>query len=280
MTARRASACALALLFWPALHVGLAPSACAAGDSAALVIDTGDAVTNYCVELPDESVSGLELIVLAGEQHGLSYRFGFGGQAVCMLEGVGPTGDDCFEYYPDFWGYWRGDGSGGWTWSSSGAGSARVSPGDVEGWSWGSGDDGSSHPPPPSTRYSDVCTAAAPARTETQPHRSRGDRDARSAQTRQRPARSVAAPARTAAQRDATSNRDADSKTQRRAEPTEEVITHRSAATPGPEPHASAAARPAVAERGGARPPLAGIVALALASIFVVGGLVLRHRRP
>lgn len=127
-----------------------------------LVVDTGESEHRMCVELPRAQVSGTDLIVLAGEQHGLSYRFGYGGGAVCMLAGVGADGDDCFEKYPDFWGYWRGDGSGGWSWSSSGAGSTRVSNGDVEGWSWGSGSDGSSHPPPPRTTFSSVCAQAAP----------------------------------------------------------------------------------------------------------------------
>ena len=161
--------------------------ACAGtGARAALVVDTGETVHSYCVALSDDEVSGAELIVLAARQHGLSYRFGYGGGAVCMLAGVGTDGDDCFEKYPDFWGYWRGDGSGGWTWSSTGASSTRVSNGDVEGWSWGSGGDGSSHPAPPRTGFSSVCPRAAaepappPAPKERpQPGRaSRSDTDA------------------------------------------------------------------------------------------------------
>lgn len=145
-------------------------TACAgSGSRAALVVDTGDSALSYCVALPDDSVSGTELIVLAAEQHGLSYRFGYGGDAVCMLAGVGTSGDDCFERYPDFWGYWRGDGSGGWSWSGSGAGSTRVSDGDVEGWSWGSGSDGSSHPAPPGTTFGSVCPAAEPRPSEREP---------------------------------------------------------------------------------------------------------------
>jgi pyruvate/2-oxoglutarate dehydrogenase complex dihydrolipoamide acyltransferase (E2) component len=146
--------------------IGLAPgTACAgAGERAALVIDTGTTDIRLCVELNDQSVTGLELIELAGEQHGLEYHLGFGGQAVCMLAGVGPTGDDCFEQYPDYWGYWRGDDGGGWSWSSTGAGTTEVEDGDVEGWAWGSGDGGDSHPQPPATDFADVCkTAPAPS---------------------------------------------------------------------------------------------------------------------
>jgi hypothetical protein len=112
------------------------------------------------VALPDPSVSGIELIELAGQQHGLDYGFGYGGNAVCRLDGVGSEGGDCFSEHPDFWGYWRGDGSGGWTWSSSGAGSTTVEDGDVEGWSWGSGQDGDTHPRPPATSFSSVCASS------------------------------------------------------------------------------------------------------------------------
>lgn len=158
------------LLAGAATPVLTASAACAGtGDRAALVVDTGESTFSYCVSLPDGSVSGLELIELANDQHGLQYRFGDGGQAVCMLANVGAEGDDCFGEYPDFWGFWRGDGSGGWTWSSVGAGSTLVRDGDIQGWSWGSGQDGSTHPDPPPTRYTDVCkpTAAPPKGAES-----------------------------------------------------------------------------------------------------------------
>ena len=147
--------------------------ACASeGERAALVVDTGEDAYTYCVVLSDDSVSGLELIQLANEQHGLQYRLGDGGQAVCMLANVGADGDDCFGKYPDFWGYWRGDASGGWEWSSVGAGSTVVSDGDVEGWSWGRGQDGSTHPPPPATKFDDVCTPPVQPREDNSDSRS------------------------------------------------------------------------------------------------------------
>lgn len=151
-----------------------AGSACAGeGARAALVVDAGDdgGTYRYCVQLPGELVSGIELIQLAGRQHGLQYRLDDGGQAVCTLAGVGAEGDDCFGEYPDFWGYWRGDGSGGWSWSSSGGGSTLVEDGDIEGWSWGSGQDGASHPEPPPTTFSSVCKpqpAAAPPKPQSE----------------------------------------------------------------------------------------------------------------
>jgi len=134
--------------------------ACAAtADSAALVVDTGASVTRYCVEIPRGGTDGIGLIKLAAQQYGLTYNLGFGGAAVCALNGVGVTSSsDCFADMPNFWGYYIGNSSGGWSWSGTGAGSISVDPGDVQGWSWGAGKDGSSHPQPPATRYEDVCT--------------------------------------------------------------------------------------------------------------------------
>jgi hypothetical protein len=135
-------------------------SACAAeGPSAVLVVDTEQAggLHRFCVSLPDASVSGIELVELASQQHGLQYRLGYGGNVVCQLAGVGYGSDECLREGPEFWGYWRGDGSGGWDWSSSGGHATRVENGDVEGWSWGTGNDGSSHPAPASTTFASVC---------------------------------------------------------------------------------------------------------------------------
>jgi len=161
--------CGLGLL--PALGLGLGPalagsgSACAAAVSgaphAALVVDTGSSVATYCVALGATSISGIQLVQKAGQQFGMSYRLGFGGQAVCMLNGVGgPSGDDCLTGQASYWGYWIGNGSGGWTWSSIGAASATVHDGDVQGWAWGVGIDGTTHPQPPATSIGDVCTVA------------------------------------------------------------------------------------------------------------------------
>ena len=143
----------------PALGVVVAaPVACAATDQrAALVVDTGSAARSYCVALGADAVSGTELIRLAHDQYGLDYRLGFGGRAVCRLSGVGVDGGDCFGAYPDFWGYWHGDGGGGWTWASGSAADWSVEAGDVEGWQWGPGQDGGTHAAPPATREEDVC---------------------------------------------------------------------------------------------------------------------------
>lgn len=157
------------VLLSPALVPAAAGSslACAAeaadAPHAALVVGTGGQTLTYCVTLDAPSVTGLRLIQLASAQHGLQYRLGFGGQAVCQLAGVGPTGSDCFADYPDFWGYWHGNGTGGWTWAGSGAASASIGDGDVEGWTWGSGDSGATHPAPPAVGIDDVCDEAEPS---------------------------------------------------------------------------------------------------------------------
>ena len=102
-------------------------------------------------------MTGIELIQLASEQHGLQYRLGYGGNVVCQLGGVGYDSDECLKEGPEFWGYWRGDGSGGWEWSSSGGQATTVRDGDVEGWAWGTGNDGATHPAPPETTFASVC---------------------------------------------------------------------------------------------------------------------------
>ena len=148
--------------FGPAVAgAGAACAAEAAGTPhAALVVDNGSRTTTYCVALDGATVSGLHLIQLAAAQYGLQYRLGFGGQAVCQLDGIGPDGGDCFADYPDFWGYWHGDGHGGWGWAGSGAATASIGDGDMEGWTWGPGDTSATHRAPPSLAFDAVCTAA------------------------------------------------------------------------------------------------------------------------
>jgi hypothetical protein len=146
----------------PAVTGSATACAAATGPHAALVIETGTRDLRLCVALDAPSVTGIHLIELAGEQQRLAYSFGSGGQAVCRLAGVGPQGGDCFADYPDFWGYWRGDGRGGWTWSSAGAASTTVGDGDLDGWVWGAGDTGTTHQRPPALVVADVCIEATP----------------------------------------------------------------------------------------------------------------------
>lgn len=196
MRVRSAFACLL--LAGALTPVGFATQAACASETgrrAVLVVDLGDEgdVYRYCVALPGQDVSGLDLIELAGAQHGLTYEFGEGGRAVCMLAGVGASSDDCFGRYPYFWGYWKGDGSGGWSWSSTGAGSTLVQDGDVQGWSWGRGDNASSHPPPPATDFDSVCPPVARKEPKPAPEPERDQREQKA--SGREPVRSGAGPA-------------------------------------------------------------------------------------
>ncbi|MFN2389498.1 MAG: hypothetical protein ABR575_07860 [Actinomycetota bacterium] len=292
---RRAALLAPALLAGVLLPVAGVPGrACAAstGSRAALVVDTGAGVHRLCVELDRTRVSGLRLIELAGAQHGLDYRFGHGGAAVCRLAGVGTDDGDCFAEYPDFWGYWRGDGGGGWPWSGSGAGSTVVEDGDVEGWSWGSGNDGSTHPRPPTMAFASVCAVTDPKPSaEPSPEssgRSAGDGDAgdagdkgASGATKPEPGPSRREPSPTGAS--PASGRDVPTGTRRGAR-AGRAAGPIAAASPGAETPVSAAApalaiAPAQEPRRG--PPPAGWVAIAAASgLALMGVRAARRRRP
>lgn len=260
------------LLAGAAPQVFGATAACAGTDDrAALVVDTGESTFSFCVSLPDDSVSGLELIELANDQYGLQYRFGDGGQAVCMLANVGAEGDDCFGKYPDFWGFWRGNGSGGWTWSSVGAGSTLVRDGDIQGWSWGSGQDGSTHPQPPPTHHDDVCKPiAAPPK----------ERD-EAAPPKQQPEDS-------AWEEGATNENSSGSSGQRKAsgrteEPPQksdvpkERPTSRTATASGAPTGAVAATYTGTDTPKG--PPVTGLAAIALVALLGAGGTIAMKRR-
>ena len=162
---------------------GPAQVACAAeGNHAALVVDTGRGAEPYdmCVDLRDKrQVSGLELIKMAHQQFDLQYEFGHGEQAVCQLANVPKETppENCLDGASEFWAYWIGDGSGGWSTSPQGAGSTMVEDGDVQGWSYGSGQSASTHPKPrdradgsPFT-FDSICAAA-----ESSPKKDDGER--------------------------------------------------------------------------------------------------------
>lgn len=280
----RASLAGVALLAGSLAPAVVAPpAACAATqDHAALVIDTGERVADYCVALPDDSVTGAELIELAGEQFGLTYRFGYGGGAVCMLADVGASGDDCFEKYPDFWGYWRGDGSGGWSWSSVGATSTTVQPGDVEGWSWGSGDDGSSHPRPPDTTFEAVCGVEPSPTPKPEPSHDPTPGDGGGSRTpAARPRVSRAHPDRAPAARapkKAVARRVIDARRYDRSDrrPVSFVPT---VDAPVLEVPRAADPVPASSNDAAGGPPAAGIAGLVLALALGAGGVVVARRR-
>jgi hypothetical protein len=234
-----------------------AGQACASGaPHAALVIATGDRTLRYCVALDGNSVSAIHVIELAHAQDGLEYRLGFGGQAVCELDGVGTASGDCFSDYPNFWGFWLGGGSGGWSWSGSGAASTPMHDGDVEGWSWGSGSSGATHSPPPETTLASVCgtTPPPPTPTASPPHGSTPP---------------VATPAATGANAMPGDAGDTGGVSSRSVRPSRVVVTPVAATTSGGPLVAAAAAPPA---GGGGGPPPGAIVAIAAAGILGLAG--------
>lgn len=276
-----------ALLVAVAAPVAATPGACATeGPHAALVIDRGEegGVDSYCVALPSGGVSGIDLIELAADQFGVTYRLGYGGGAVCMLNGTGPAEGDCFGDHPYFWGYWRGDGSGGWQWSSSGAASTTVEDGDVEGWSWGAGNGPSSHPPPPSTTFASVCGDL----TRSRPSNSGQDRDPGAQEKPRSKNGSSGAGASASLPVDVTSDEGVESDREPKAKGSGPGKVRREGGRQGvgaesasgdavPEPSAPALAVPASRDRAG--PPPAGIAGVAVAVGLAAGGAFLARRQ-
>jgi hypothetical protein len=274
----RAAVGLVALLACALPAAGPASPACAAGTPhAALVVGTGHEVLRLCVALDAQSVSGLRLIELAHDQYGLSYRSD--GAAVCMLAGTGPTGGDCFGAYPDYWGYWRGSGSGGWVWSGSGAASTTVRGGGVEGWSWGSGDNGATHPPPPRTAFGSVCRTPSPtASAPPSPTHSRpGATPSPSASTLVAPASSPS-PRRSGAPHPSRSRRGGKNKL-----PVDKRMTEARAGplggsgSPTPSSLVVGAAQTDGSNQDGS--PAAGVMAVIVATALLGGGWFLLRRR-
>jgi lamin tail-like protein len=129
-------------MLFPAAVNAAPVCAAAPANHAALVVthatQSGTQTKTFCVVLDAQSVSGIHLIELAANQFGLSYvlaDFGEFGSAVCALDGVGFPADPCFGPFPGpFWGYYVGDGSGGWVSASVGASSRTLTSGDIDGW--------------------------------------------------------------------------------------------------------------------------------------------------
>ncbi len=240
--------------------------ACASGRHAALVIDTGTREIELCVGLPGASVSGIDLVRLAAQQHGLDYSLGFGSQAVCRLAGTGPDGGDCWAEYPNFWGLWLQQG-GGWVWASTGAASVSIPAGGAEGWSWGSGDGASGHPKPPFVTDDDVCGAAEtppspsgtpaphPSASAAQPSEGGGTPHPSAEPT---PSQAPASPRRTST-------------------PSPEAAPRQTTSTGATADLGGIAA--ASARHPGNGPPGAGIAAIALAAVLLAGGSFALRRR-
>lgn len=110
---------------------------------AAVIVDTGGDVHRVVISFTEDSISGIDALQRAGGSP-VIYTFGGQGGAVCRIFGVGrDAGPACLGGQDGdnrYWAYFRGPaGSSKFTYSSIGAGSARVHDGDVEGWKFGTG---------------------------------------------------------------------------------------------------------------------------------------------
>lgn len=289
---RAALACAafVVALFTPMGPAATGPVACAAeeGPRAALVVDTGGSVYRLCVRLDASRVSGLHLIELASSQYGLTYRFGEGGQAVCMLANVGATGDDCFGQHPYFWGFWIGNGSGGWAWSGSGAGSVGVSDGGIHGWSWATGDGPATHRPPPRTTHASVCPAPQPPDPSRPPATTRpggggssgdGDDPSTSGPTVAQPLPAGGGP-RGGSHRARPGSKDDEGRSRRRpGESERDADAPDASADPSSSPSSAGAGPPLPEAPGGSGPPPAGVAALGASAALAGAGVLLARRR-
>jgi hypothetical protein len=157
----------LALLILLALVVGL-PTLGHAQDEppnrAAVIIQHGDGrVVTACVSFGEPEITGLELLSRAGVA--VLAQSGGGGSAVCKLDGEGCDypAEDCFCKCKGaecvYWAYQHLRG-GQWSYAQTGAATAKIRPGEVDGWAWGPGtlQAGSQ---PPALSFEQVCAAPA-----------------------------------------------------------------------------------------------------------------------
>jgi prenyltransferase beta subunit len=107
-----------------------------------VVVDFGDGhLTVRRITFISPTISSLEALQLSGLDTTVA-SFDFGA-AICAVDGVGCSADNCFCDDTRFWGLYRWQ-DGAWVASQVGAGDAEVKPGDVDGWRWG---DSSRTPP-------------------------------------------------------------------------------------------------------------------------------------
>lgn len=157
------------LLVWLAvvalLGAALTPSPAAAETEpqhrAGVVVDTGGQVRSVCVGFSESELTGLELLRRAGFAPEVGEFPGLG-TAVCALDGVGCSADDCFceAGSGSYWNYHLGT-DGGWQPAPHGAGARAVTDGTVDGWAWGVR--GSA---PPVRALADICAGGPLARGE------------------------------------------------------------------------------------------------------------------
>jgi MYXO-CTERM domain-containing protein len=129
-----------------------APGVVAGNDNRAVVVVGKEA---ECVAFRDTEIDGIEL--LERSSFAVETERNAQGAAVCRLDGMGCSTEDCFCEFPDFWGYWTKDGDE-WEFSQTGATERMVRDGSIDGWTYGK--DGK--PAPGDVDFDEVCAVAAP----------------------------------------------------------------------------------------------------------------------
>ena len=93
---------------------------------------------------------------------------GYGGGAVCQINGQGCPSSNCLGCHPTgdggwiYWAYFYLDGNN-WRYSQLGAAAHHVSDGEVEGWAWGTGQ----ADPPPVITFDEICVPPTETPTNT-----------------------------------------------------------------------------------------------------------------
>lgn len=141
MTHLRQLTLALIVLFSVQLYVAN-PLAADESSMAGLVVDYGNGTLTYAVvPLPEDEMSGMDLLRRSGLSL-VSIEFGGLGDGVCSIEehgcGVGDCRRLCQTSDPNspFWHYYVLSNEGEWEFQPRGASSSKVVPGQVDGWSW------------------------------------------------------------------------------------------------------------------------------------------------
>lgn len=130
---------------------------------AGIVIRLSESETiSKCVAFEDEDISGLELL----ERSGLTTQIRAEGMGslVCSINETGCPANDCFCQCKGggecvYWSYWQ-ESAEGWQYARLGAGSYRVTAGEMDGWSWGPGSLTDAIAPPEIT-FEEICSEDA-----------------------------------------------------------------------------------------------------------------------
>lgn len=153
----------IALVLWAIGDVGVMHAD--SPQRVGLVVDFGDGrVETTCVTFEEAEITGMDVLLRAGYE----VVTGYGGGAVCQINGQGCPSSNCLGCHPTgdggwiYWAYFYLDGNN-WKYSQLGAAAHYVSDGDVEGWAWGTGQADS----PPDITFNEICVPPTETPTNT-----------------------------------------------------------------------------------------------------------------